>query len=63
MTATKEKEYAVKICVCGNRDIKLIDGPWTDPRVHCNKCGAWAIGNTREDVVKRWNGLSRNEIL
>jgi len=50
-----DEEYAVSICACGSRDMSLIDGPWTSPRIHCNKCGAWAIGNTRQDVVKRWN--------
>ncbi len=54
-----KEEYAVNICVCSSKDITLIDGPWTSPRIHCNKCGAWAIGDTRQDVVKRWNRVMR----
>lgn len=51
----EEKEYSVSVCSCGSKDLSLIDGPWTSPRIHCNKCGGWTIGKTRQDVVKRWN--------
>lgn len=53
-----EKEYGVKICPCGVRGkIQLIDDCWTSPRIHCMSCGLWCIGDSREDVVKRWNAM------
>jgi len=58
----ESKEYGVKVCSCGVEGcLHCIDGYWTDPRIHCNNCGAWCIGNSRGDVVRRWNDMMVKE--
>lgn len=58
-----EQLFRVRSCACGNKKLKLIDSYWTCPRIHCDKCGAWAIGNTRQNVVDEWNRCVGLEIV
>lgn len=49
------KKYKLYVCTCGCKRLRLTNGPWLDPMITCKKCGAWALGDTQQDVVNRWN--------
>jgi hypothetical protein len=50
-----EKAYPVLACVCGSTDIKAMNDPLFMPRIECQKCYRFTVGDTVEQVIERWN--------